>query len=585
MSCCRHRLFGLLGVVLLLSVGPAHAASDTDVRLAASETIVVTANLLLAQYGSLPAPYRKLLEPSAVEIAKIRRPAMIVLIAGAPERALLRSLGRKSRVNLPPAVASLLETQVDGTGDFDTVDHVHVFDGQGSMDEEGFGTLTVAGEAFWNPSIYGRRLTQRSKEGLPVHGVALEGRFAWSQEPFRLLDSLELIEHKVPQGSIGIFSGGQLLILPTQGDVAKLRDRLIESESFAGPELLTPTGDEALDAILDSLWTNGVKRVLWVPVDYDEAPGSQWTRSADTDARIEHAREWIEAISRGRTTIEVTYFPGILRLAPEAFAANSRNPGGIQGETYRALVAYDAANGATGLWLPRRWDRVVMIADDVLMGPDGAVRRGAFTNDARFMTFYGIIPPLFLQHELGHTYLFGHDWYRDPTTPDPTGPSVVATMPWSYMGQNVGDNRAHPGSAYKREAYWLSSDEWADASAGGTYRLVAHDNGPAGFLRTLRIRTDDARVYWVDMRRLWPEVPQLHSGVQVYYTDAVRPDGFIGDLNYVGSTATIHAFTSPIQVGETVEDAARGVRIRVLGAGEDPFIAGALYADVSVERF
>jgi hypothetical protein len=104
-------------------------------------------------------------------------------------------------------------------------------------------------------------------------------------------------------------------------------------------------------------------------------------------------------------------------------------------------------------------------------------------------------------------------------------------------------------------------------------------------LRTLRIRTDDARVYWVDMRRLWPEVPQLHSGVQVYYTDAVRPDGFIGDLNYVGSTATIHAFTSPIQVGETVEDAARGVRIRVLGAGEDPFIAGALYADVSVERF
>jgi hypothetical protein len=104
-------------------------------------------------------------------------------------------------------------------------------------------------------------------------------------------------------------------------------------------------------------------------------------------------------------------------------------------------------------------------------------------------------------------------------------------------------------------------------------------------LRTLRIRTRDARVYWVDMRRLWPDVPRLHAGVQVYYTETGRLDGWLGDLNYVGSTSTTNPQTSPVQVGEMVEDVTRGVRIRVIGAGEDPFMAGVLYADVRVEIF
>lgn len=586
----RTRWRALVVTATLLMAGQGTASGedqDTKAKLAAGETVVATANHLLRWYGSLPPFFRRFLEPAAVNVAALRRPAMATLIDGAPERALARTLGRAGRINQPDSVLLLLETQIDTRGDFDYIQYSRTFDGQTFTESEATPRLLrTAEQTFVDPSIFGRRLVQLSKEQLPVHGIALDGRLAWSELPFRLLDPVERLENQVPPQAFGaVFVGFDLIIVPTSGDLDDLAEELIARESFVSPVLRGPTGDEILDELLDMLWTTGDKQILWVPVDFDEAPGSRFTRNPDTDATIAGSKEWIEQISRGQSTIDVTYFPGILRLAPGAFDAGNRNPASVLGETLRAPTAFDLANGATGRWLPESWDRIAIVVDDVLRDGSGMVRRGAFTNDARYMQFYGLTLPFFMQHELGHTYYFGHTFYLDPSTSDPLGPGTLSVMPWSFMGQGLGDNRSHPASVHKLGAFWIAASEWIDASAGGVFRIVSHDRGPAGFLRTLRIGTDDAREYWVDMRRLWPEVPALHNGVKIYFTEDEFPGRFIGDLTYVGPASAVNSFTSPYQAGDTMEDTPRGGRIRILAVGEDPFIAGAYFADVSVERF
>jgi hypothetical protein len=582
----------LVACTTLWSASLATAQSSSDAsQVPLAEKIVLIANHWLERYSQLAPLPRKLLEPVAAEIAKLRRAPFALLIDAAPERALGLTLGRAQRVNLPASVANLLETPIDARGDLVLVSPSHAGEQQGlDVPPEPTRLLNVGSRRFVDPGIYGRRLGQTSKNGLPVHGVALDDRFAWSENPYRLLDPLERLENKVPNDAMAVFSGTQLLVVPTVADLDRLRDFLIAREGFAGPFLMDPTGDEDKDRLLDLAWTTGLQRTLWLPVDFVEAPGSRFTRSAATELTVSEAQEWLDGISRSRASIDVTYFPGVLRLGPGSQArANDLLRGGmfpytLMDDAVAALAEYDRDNGGTGAWLADSWDRIAIVVSDALVAADGSTARGAFMTSGQSMGFYGSLPRVDMRHELGHTFLFYHAHYSQPLTADPTGPGTLWAMPWDFMGQGFGDQRSHPAAVYKVAAYWIDDWEWLDATAGGTFRIVSHDQGPSGFVRLLRITTGDERQYWVDMRRLWTEVPRLNQGVQIYFTNE-RPWSWFGDeVYYVGPPGVGSPPLSPFRVGDELTDVARGVRIRVDAVGTDPFMFGALYADVTVER-
>jgi hypothetical protein len=293
---------------------------------------------------------------------------------------------------------------------------------------------------------------------------------------------------------------------------------------------------------------------------------------------IAGTNEWLESISRDRTTLSHAYFPGVLRLSSEALAATAVHPTGVFDYVVEALAAYDAAHGGTGRWTETSYDRIIVVVGDAITAFPG----GSYSEvRGRYSLFYGL-PGDFdwlLKHELGHTYGFGHSVYLRPDTSDPVGPGTIVYAQFDLMGQPRGsdprgDIRNHPPTSFKSDAGWLDATEIADGTAGGSFRIVAHDNGPSGSIRAVRVVAADGREYWVDMRRLWPEEIVLHQGVQIHY--------FVPGLGYDTLVGTPFVAGSPYVGGETFEDAGRGVRIHVDATGMD---SAGFFADVTVERF
>ncbi|MGW8370283.1 MAG: hypothetical protein ACWGPN_16585, partial [Gammaproteobacteria bacterium] len=529
-----------------------------------------------------------------------RRPALKYLIEYSPERALDDQLGQLDRRSFPPKVVAYLETQVDATGDYQGPAYLHIFDAQTESFTDVLqpGLLTVGARTYPEPTLYGRRIGQASKFGLPVNGIAIDDALAWWEEPFRRLDPAELEDIQLPPDADAIFSGGRILLIESDKDFNEIQYYLRGREEIPGPFL----AEGVIDDILLRAWTTGIKRILWVPVDFEEVPGSRFEESPTTDAIMDRADTWIRQSSRERSVLSFTYFPGVLRL-PEGSLDRIKAqlpgwPSNVIAETEAALADYDRMNGDTGAWLSESFDRVAIVVSDALTFGDGSVARGAFSTYNRNMVFYGLNDDFTLNHELGHTYLFGHSFYNVSSTSDPLGPGDPYPMPWDYMGLTEGNSpRQRPSSSAKTLAYWMERTascttdtdplpEVCDARLGGTFRLVAHDNGPDGRLRALKIPTDD-RIYWVSMRRLWPEKIWLRNGVQIHFTELERnrpgPDGLDGPT-YVGlrNTDPFPADSSPFQPGEVFEDTARGLRIRIDMTGSE---AGVPYADVTVERF
>jgi hypothetical protein len=572
----------------------------TDIAIQRAAHLVSITNRWLMYYGDRSEKTRKRFERVAITIARMRRPAMRYLIDQVPEKALQLALGKAQRNNLTTRITKHLESQIDTTGDVYQIAGIHEFDQQRMPlpDPESSVLLSIAGQDFVNPSVYGRRIGQPSKEGLPVHGIALGEHFAWSADPFRWLDSLEKIENKVPVESDALFVGDTVVTINDPKEFFELQSFLFDRETFPGPVLVDelPTTEDEV-AALDAAWTNGAKTILWVPVDLASAPGSVFTRGPDSEWTIARADEWIRAASRDRTNITVEYFPDILRLPADTQSFFDRGRGRLFGLAARAMSEYDRTHGATGRWEWTSWDRIVFLIGDVLLknprDPVNPIAAGAFSSGARMMMFYGMRPRFFLHHELGHTYMMRHSFYSQPQTDDLAGPGIADNMLYDIMGRVLPGGfpstdeatRAHPSAGQKFYSFWLEDSEVIDATLGGSFRIVSHDRGPAGFVRALKIRTSDTREYWVDMRRLWESVPAFQNGVQIYFHDAPPMFAGPGIWYFAGPRALAPIFDSPFQVGDVFTDASRGVRITVDNTGLSPFALGVFFADITVERF
>src|SRR5262249_4879355 len=227
-------------------------------------------------------------------------------------------------------------------------------------------SVTIAG-ARYDAFVFGRRETQGTKHGLPLHGIALDGVAALHDTPYRNLDDVEKSGRGLPIDQPAIFVGEDVISLSTAADLESLAARLVMAESGAGPDLIdtaADTGDPVVRVpgtaavTKDSTWIFGNKRVLWLKLEFVDDPGEPVSDS-DITTNSALVNTFYDASSYGKTTMSFTILPALLRLSRDKAYYNSSGSttGDLRDDAKAAAKAYDAANGNTGAYDPDKFDR------------------------------------------------------------------------------------------------------------------------------------------------------------------------------------------------------------------------------------
>lgn len=543
-------------------------------------------NEWLRWYLQLGASKQQSMIPAAAALARQRRPLMLTLIQRDPERALALALTPDERSALPDAIADHVERYIDARGTY----RVEITCYVGDPKQSGLGGTELRryveiNDGVFDAYVFGRRQAQPTKIGLPIHGIAIDDQLALDDEPFRLLDRAEALARGFQKDQRVVLSGETTFIDGIPYDVPTLHDKLVLQEQW-----LTPIVGRVDSPPPLTLWTTGLKRVLIIRVDYDDAPGMpvQWIDGRAIDEASIHremaaASAFFVENSERLTTLDWTILPEVLRL-PETLAAYTNRTArqGIISEGPEAARRYDAAHGGTGRYDPANYERVVIVST---AGAESAV--GGGTNyGARDVVLNGVFNRGILTHELGHTYMFLHaslwlpDWREVGRHPLGPGVHVEYGDPVDRMG--MGGPTNHYNAFFKQHARWLGRDMWTDVRRTGIYRVYAHDL-PGFGIRALRVVAGPARIYWIDVRRSVAGYPSLLTGAEVRYEiPSPRPD--LADywgLRLLDMTPeTFTADDHPLAPETSFEDRDNRVRFTNRGSGVD---AIGQYVDMLIE--
>lgn len=583
------------------------------------------ANRWLLSYARLAPAVQKWYTPLAVALAGVRQQLMLELIRHDPATALSLGLFPDERVGLPAVVVAQLERIVDGRGDY-RVDMGELLPavkpspkgGQVQVSGQTVGTVALTrsalvGQRRYVPHVYGRRRAEPSKTGLPIHGIAIGTDLALGEDPWRLLDTVELLQRGFQPGTIVAISGDHVTPLVSDISRQKLYADLLGREGLLGPHVILPWDPAPVDPPAEGCggaapgepgWSVGLKRVLMIKADFDDLPGAPLdpvTGLPMTDASLAstfaQASDLFVQNSQNRTCLQATIVPDVLRL-PRTAASYLAEAGAILFTTSTVREAaivvahdYDILHGGTGVYDPDRYDRVV-VAFGPIAGQPGCASSAFGGSHAGF---HGGFAAGLLLHELGHTYGFLHSSYWQPSSvgylsPDFDSPLRDGTLyeygdNWDPMGLGGGDSRSHFNAFFKQLAKWIDPSDWIDVTGSAVHRVYAHDRPGAIGVRALRIDADATKVYWVDVRRNFPEDVSLSSGAEVRYeVKPTSPFYTYEGLRLLDMTphevfSFDHALTSSSSPASFFDSVNR-IRITVLGAGTD---LNGPYVDVQVE--
>ena len=129
-----------------------------------------------------------------VGLATVRRAAMLELMERDPAKALDHAVPEAVRRALPAEVLAQLEDKVDGLGDL-TATAVTYPNGRLAAGRRAVShSVRLDDGREFEAFVYGNRQHQPSRAGIPVHGIALDGKMAVSEWPGRILEPVEVSE-------------------------------------------------------------------------------------------------------------------------------------------------------------------------------------------------------------------------------------------------------------------------------------------------------------------------------------------------------------------------------------------------------
>lgn len=506
-------------------VGPPIATLDTHEVPSA----FLAFNAWVGRWESAAADARAALVPDGIRLATARRTELRGLIEHDPERALRLAVPAVVRRSVPNDVAALLEERIDGRGDLTVT--ITCLEQHDRIDR-----AVRVGERRWQAFVYGRRGSQSSKVGLPIHGIAIDDVLALHSSPFRRAEPIEKRDAGLDADAPALWIGGELVPLAEQRQEDVQYRALLAAETGIGPQLSAPgTGDEptvgtypSFHARTPPAWTTGLKRVVVLRVDFSDAASAVIADGAITAAMSEAAASLAE-MSHGRSTLTTTLVPAVLRMPQTREFYNSQ--GGrfdaLRADAIATARTYDHANGGQGTYDLERGDRwILLFAGLNGYGASGTIgQAGVYINDAG--NYSGLAGTLV--HELGHNHglLHAHRWDPTGSTPLGAGTHVEYGNGYDVMGTAVSP-AGHFSTPTKAVLGYLDSAAILTVGESGVYRVYRHDHTDAAGTRALRLRVRDSD-FWVEQRQLGSlgneasMYQRLRQGVMLHWTR--HPDG------------------------------------------------------------
>jgi len=477
------------------------------------------------------------------------------LLALDPEEALKRAVPIDVYRRLPASIQQHIEQRVSAYGDFMVsiaMTHDHH---SGEMTGSRVYREVIVGGVHYPAIVYGRRETMTTKLNIPIQGIIVDGSMILDEEPLRRLTDSEFksLCPGAPSDQIVAEVGGQLMTFANPSALQDFAREQIEWESKIGP--IRPT-----DADPQSPWTLGAKTVLFIRVDFSDAPGdpiSMMNNELLTEARAQalidnEVNSFYVNNSYNQTSLKATVTPVIRMPQTQSYYAGaSYTVLFSDAETAARAAGYDIDN--FNLYL------IGMSGSDAFsygglgyVGSRGVILNGAFVMYA-------------IAHELGHNYGLWHANQWITTDGSVIGPGYN----WEYgngfdvMGQG-GDARGHFGANYKRRLDWLTDANVQTVTTDGIYRLFAHDSTIPGGIRALKIRKGSTKNYWIEFRQLSSDSSAFNGALLTWdYESKNYQENEILDM----APSTTDSTDGALRIGQTFDDTEDHIRITALGKG------------------
>jgi uncharacterized repeat protein (TIGR01451 family) len=508
-------------------------------------------------YVASPEASRAKSLSQGVLLAQKRRAAFQELIKADPQKALALTVPATLRQQLPVEVQAELETPVSGIGDLIVL---------GALQAKGGPTVVpirrsvVLNGTTYEAYVFGRRLSQTSKQGVPLHGVALNGSLALAESVLRLLDSAETMPAADTIVDMTIQGApAKAAAVPVFAEMGSVVYRFSSIEDFKQAELKLETNERGLQPYSErpaadvlksgisaapasdsstalakgdhakgplTAWTSGLKKVLVIRVDFSDLPGDPTFLGGppvtaayaqnlmDTDVSTYYVTS-----SYGQTSFTNTVTTQLYRMPQTAaqYAQAGAND----------VLHADAEAAATADYPVATYDRIIVVFSFLGSIPGSLINYGGLANlGGKNVWVNGEFDFRVVVHELGHTYGLFHAGYYQVTDGNPisaTGTTVEYGDDFDTMGANFADDRNVDFSPfYKNNLGWINDSQVKTITTNGVYRIYAFDwrntsNALSDATLALKMQKDSERTYWIGLRRNFTTNPYMENGVYVIW--------------------------------------------------------------------
>ena len=537
--------FGLLTTLLLCVVGSSSSSSsqsqEARLKVILDSPILSDFDDWLKKVGSPNYSLNELDIEKGKTLAATRRELFKELISLSPKAALDHAVSSDAYRRIPASIKSQLETPVSAYGDFRVYvvmlhqNHHSPETMTGSRIER---EVTI-GATTYRALVYGRRENITTKLNIPLQGVVLDGVMVVDEEPVRRIQPA--------QAEIG----GKLVNFSSASELETFVQDQVAWEEKIGP--VRPDGIEA-----SSPWTQGVKTLLFIRLDFPDKPGEpvDFSNQPLTVTRAEdlinnQVSPFYVSNSLNQTSLAVTVTP-VVRM-PQAQSVYFTNFGALRTDAENAArsAGFDPNNFNLDLFA-MSYNPGFGYGGVAFVGARGAALNGSFNLRVT-------------AHELGHNYglLHANLWRTiDGSTIGP-GNNVEYGNWFDVMGGGF-DSRAHFTAHYKRRLEWLTDANVQVITQDGVYRVFAHDTATTG-IRALKIRKNTDKNYWIEFRQLFTDTPPSMNGAIINWDYRSRDFRETEILDMTPATESV--WDAPLQLGGVFNDTENRIRITVLGKG------------------
>ncbi len=496
-------------------------------------------------------------EPEGIALAASRRGEFLELMKSDPRRALEVAIPDRLRLGLPAHVSELLEERVSGRGDLDVLCVERGTDGREAAPIQRFVFL---GGRRYDAFVYGRRLGEPTRLGAWLYGIALDEVMAVEESAVRLLD------HAAAESALRENPGALCPVgenHPAAGpDTVAVEDRgtvlLTCSARHAAQYGESVTGSDGVAGYPVAATAQGMKRLLFIRVDFDDCPGepvatnrvvelAQMVNSFYMEGS--YGRAGFQAVGAGSAVTPVLRMPrsaGSYALGNDPFSLRSDARVAARQAGYSDEV-FDFDVVCMGLVPGFNWVGLGFI------GFPGAWIRAMYT-------------PGVLAHELGHNLGLQHAnlWDTSGNSIIGSGRSVEYGDCFDTMG--AADGGVHQFNARsKRLLGWLQDDEFTVVTTNGVYRIAALDQAGDGHQsRGLQIFASAGTNYWLEFRQRFTANPSLMNGAMLRRMGRGSSPTLLLDTTPGSASGAADA---ALVIGRTFSDRNAGVHITPVACG------------------